>query len=703
MLNQIDDGSRGLGAFYARVVICLSLTMSSHDVPITLLAALADNKLFASHFRGSSWNGWKAFLAALTSEPMGDGAFELYKRCTGRQEPPIAAFSEACLVVGRRGGKSRVLALIATYLATFKDYSPYLAPGEVATVGVLAANRAQARSIFRFVSGLLKAVPQLASMVEDETGEIITLNSRVVIEINTASFRTTRGYSYAAVLCDEIAFWRSDETSANPDTEILRALRPGMASIPGSILLLASSPYAKKGELYNTYRKHYGKEQPPRDAVDTAGRPVTDGRVLVWKADTSTMNPGIDPAIIAEAYGDDPESAKAEYGAEFRDDLADWVTRESVDAVTMWGCRERMPEDDIQYAAFADPSGGANDAFTLAVAHLRDGSVGVLDAVLEIRPPFDPDVAVRECAALLERFKVKRVIGDRYAGEWPVSRFAAHGITFEQSAKPKSDIYHDMLPLLNSRRVELLEHQRLTAQLCGLERKTSRAGRDSIDHAPGGHDDIANAVCGVLVGLELDRRPALIRASSLYGADDGAIAVPKVASLLYAVFVVARDGTAAAAFFAAYVDHDPAIPPLTLLDYSVAPLSSATIDSVYERMAELAGGICILERCTAVYVPEVLLQQVHLRGRGADVIPEEVMADPEGLALSVAGHINSGLVKMARPAAERSQTSPLRGALAYKAGEEPDADPLRWAILVGIGLGLTDQRSFVAPVVEMVG
>jgi hypothetical protein len=100
------------------------------------------------------------------------------------------------------------------------------------------------------------------------------------------------------------------------------------------------------------------------------------------------------------------------------------------------------------------------------------------------------------------------------------ARFAAHGVTFEQSARAKSDLYHDALPLLNSKRVELLEHQRLSAQLCGLERRTSRAGRDSIDHGPGGHDDIANAVCGVLVGLELDRRPALIRPDNLYGPGD---------------------------------------------------------------------------------------------------------------------------------------------------------------------------------------
>jgi hypothetical protein len=123
--------------------------------------------------------------------------------------------------------------------------------------------------------------------------------------------------------------------------------------------------------------------------------------VLVWKADTATMNPKIDPAIIAEAYESDPEAARAEYGAEFRDDLADYITREAVDAVVCWGRSELPPEPGVTYAAFCDPSGGVNDAMTLAVAHLWDGAICVLDAVLEVRPPFDPEVAVSACTAFL--------------------------------------------------------------------------------------------------------------------------------------------------------------------------------------------------------------------------------------------------------------------------------------------------------------
>lgn len=651
--------------------------------PPSLLKVLADPNLFAPHFKGPSWDGWKAFLAALTAEPMDEATLAIYRQCTGRTEPPTAPFTEACLVVGRRGGKSRVLALVATYIAAFRDYDEYLAPGEVAMIAVLASNRSQARSIFRFVSGLLKAVAPLASLIVDETGEIITLANRVAIEISTASFRSTRGYSYAAVLCDEIAFWRSDESSANPDTEILRALRPGMASIPGSILLLASSPYAKKGELYNNYRRHYAKD---------------GARVLVWKADTATMNPRIDPAIIAEAYEDDPEAARAEYGAEFRDDLADWITRETVDAVTAWGCRERHPEPGITYAAFCDPSGGANDAFTLAIAHLRDGSFGVLDAVLEIRPPFDPDIAIQECADLLHRFGVKRVVGDHYAGLFPVSRFAASGIMFEQSAKPKSDIYHDALPLFNSKRVELLENQRLSAQLCGLERRTSRAGRDSIDHSPGGHDDLCNAVCGVLVGLELDRRPALIQRSDL--VSDVACEHVHVAQY-YAVLWVSPGGMCAYAVFS-FAGEGRLPPKLLLVDFASVPWSAGVLPEVAGRLDELCEAASL--RHTSRYTPHAVLwvpeQLVALAGaamlkvfglklneyRLVDVqaIGAAYLADLSKLMLNAGAHVAGGNVKMAQSAVDRAGSSPLLGVLALKPGEVIDADPLRLAVLLGI-------------------
>jgi hypothetical protein len=159
--------------------------------------------------------------------------------------------------------------------------------------------------------------------------------------------------------------------------------------------------------------------------------------------------------------------------------------------------RERPPLPNISYRAFVDPSGGRADSMTLAIAH-REGKLTVIDAVREITPPFSPESAVGELAQLLRRYRVTRIQGDRYGGEWPAEQFRKHNITYEAVAKPKSDLYRDLLPLVNSRLVDLLDHPKLVNQLAGLELRSTRCGRVSIEHPPNAHDDLINAVAGVV-------------------------------------------------------------------------------------------------------------------------------------------------------------------------------------------------------------
>src|SRR5262249_8992512 len=111
---------------------------------MNILEAIDDPNLFAPWFRDSStWSAWRAFLAALFALPMSDAEFELFTRYTRRATAPAAPFSEAYLVCGRRAGKSAVLALLAVFIATFRDYSAYLAPGERGTLPIIASDRRQ--------------------------------------------------------------------------------------------------------------------------------------------------------------------------------------------------------------------------------------------------------------------------------------------------------------------------------------------------------------------------------------------------------------------------------------------------------------------------------------------------------------------------------------------------------------------------------
>ena len=181
--------------------------------------------------------------------------------------------------------------------------------------------------------------------------ESVDLDNSVTIEITTASYRTIRGYTVLAALCDEIAFWRSED-SANPAEEILAALRPAMATIPGALLIGLSSPYKRSGPLYENHRRHYGHEASP---------------VLVIQADTRMMNPSVPQSVIDRAMELDPVAATAEYLAQFRSDVGSFLDSDLIERAIEVGRRERAPLGSAHYRAFCDPSGGAHDAFYMEI------------------------------------------------------------------------------------------------------------------------------------------------------------------------------------------------------------------------------------------------------------------------------------------------------------------------------------------------
>ncbi len=444
------------------------------------------DKAFAPTFkrrvlRGDTWRAWKVFLSALFALPLSGEAREIYQRHTGRADAPTKPFSEAFVIAGRRSGKSLIAALVAVYLACFRDYTDILVGGEVGVVMILSSDRRQARVIFGYVVALLKS-PMLKSMVVSQLKESITLSNGITIEIRTSDYRAVRGATIAAVVADELAFWPA-ENSANPDTEVLNAVRPAMATVPNAILLCISSPYAKRGELWRAFREHHGKSDSP---------------VLVWKSSSKEMNPTLSTAIVTAAYLRDRSAAAAEFGGEFRDDVESFISIEVVESRVVSGTFELAPIAGRDYFGFVDPSGGRSDSMTLAIAHSHNG-MGVLDCLREIQAPFSPEDASAEFAEVLKRYGLSDVQGDHYGGEWPREAFGKKGVGYRLADKTRSELYLALLPALMSGQVELLDNQRLVNQLVGLERRTARSGKDSVDHGPGAHDDVANAAAGALV------------------------------------------------------------------------------------------------------------------------------------------------------------------------------------------------------------
>jgi hypothetical protein len=395
---------------------------------------------------------------------------------------PESPIKESFVIAGRRSGKSFISSVIAVFLAAFKDWRPYLAAGEKGYIFVIANDRSQARIIKDYISGILASTPVLKAMVASDLKESIELKYGVTIAVKTCSYRTLRGFTVLAAILEELAFYRSEE-SANPDREILASLRPALATIPESLLIGISTPYSRRGVLYDQFKRNFGKPGGP----------------LIWKAETRVMNPTINEETIKAAMEEDSAAARAEWLAEFREDIESYLSPELIEAVTIRGRYELPKLDGFQYCGFIDPSGGSRDSFSLAVAHRDNNGRVILDLIRERKPPFSPEAVVSEYAAILKGYGVLQVQSDRYAGEWPREVFRKFDITVEPCTRSASELYVEFLPLITSKRIELLENKRLLSQLANLERRTRSGGRDLIDHPPGLHDDVSNAVAGACV------------------------------------------------------------------------------------------------------------------------------------------------------------------------------------------------------------
>jgi hypothetical protein len=458
--------------------------------------ALEHGELLGACVRGPSWTPHSAFLKALYGRPLTDEEAEIFRACTGRSEGPQTPFQTVSLVCGRRSGKSATAGAIAVYEALFRDWSPYLGPGEQAVVLVLATTREQAGVIMSYIKGVIGASPLLRDTVTRETETLLEFKNAVAIQTLPTNFRSVRGRSVAVALFDESAFWSDLDTGANPDREVLTSVRSAQAQFGAAAkLIMLSSPYRRSGILFEHWAKWHGKDDP---------------RHLSWMAPTRRMNPTVPQEFIDEAFEEDPIAAASEFGSleeglTWRSDISSFIGREIVEALVAPGRFELPPKPSVTYVAFVDPAGGSGgDSMTLCVAHaLKEAAV--VDLIREARPPFSPQVVVGEFCETLRRYGVQKVTGDRWGSEFVQERFKQRGVHYEVSERTKSELYRELLPILNAGRCELLDHRRTVSQICSLERRTARGGRDSIDHPRGAHDDLANSIAGAAVAAIVQR------------------------------------------------------------------------------------------------------------------------------------------------------------------------------------------------------
>jgi hypothetical protein len=456
--------------------------MPAKQRTVSLRKALADKALLGTALPGPSWQAWRVLLTAAMGEELTPDERAIFKTLTGREREPGERCEQLVCAIGRRGGKSKAIATLASYVAGLCRH-PSLTRGEKGVVLVVSPDLRQSDVILDYTEAIFRASPMLSSLVETRTARSLRLTNGIEIETRSADHRRLRGLTLVLFIADEAAFFPTDANSASPDTEIVTAAMPALSTTGGMIAII-SSPYARRGELWRTFDRHFGVKGDPL--------------IMVAQGASRTLNPTLDQRIVDRAIERDAAAASAEYLGQFRTDVESFISLDVVRACVIDGRYELPRVGGVRYTAFVDPSGGSADSMTVSIAH-TEGDRIVLDLLRECRAPLNPDDVTKEFTATIKAYGISRARGDRYAARWPAERFGKHGIEYIAAAAPKSDIYRDALPLLNAGRVELLDHSRLIAQLVGLERRTARGGKDSIDHAPGAHDDVANAACGALV------------------------------------------------------------------------------------------------------------------------------------------------------------------------------------------------------------
>jgi hypothetical protein len=467
---------------------------------VNILHAVADPKLFGASpvFADlTSWRPWLTFLAASYGLPLDAEGAALFCKATGRSryDPPPGGWAEAVAIVGRQAGKTRVGALLAAFEAAF---APRSGDGELYALLLAQDHRAAVRTAFAYLRGLFDSSPILRATVVRETSDTLDLANGLRVACYPCRPASVRGLRARLVVLDELAFFRSSEGFA-ADVEMLRAVRPCLATTAGKLVVL-SSPYGQSGALWELHRKHFGRDDSP---------------VLVWQADAPTMNATLPANYLERMRDEDAEAYRSEVLGEFRAGLATLLDPDALAPCVATGRLELPPAQGVRYEAFVDPSGGRSDAFTLAIGHASgesSESCAIVDLVRGWPAPFNPSGVVAEIAELLRAYRVHTVVGDRYGGEWPREQFRVHGIEYALAEKPKSDLYLELLAAVNSGRVELPEHPVLLRELRGLERRRGSSGRDRVDHAPGSHDDHADAVSGLVQLLGVQREPFIFEA-----------------------------------------------------------------------------------------------------------------------------------------------------------------------------------------------
>lgn len=417
---------------------------------------------------------------------------EFYRRATGREEYRPREHDELSVLAGRQSGKTSCIAAPIAVFEAFREHG--VPPGQRAYVLVIAPVIQQAKIAFNFIRKYIEASTTLSEWVLKITQDEIELKNGVVIACRPCSYITVRGYPIIAVICDEMAFWRHEVTAANPEQEVIDALRPGMATLHHTKLVKISTPYRKEGILWNEFQQ--------RNELDH----------VVWQVSTEEMNPAVPRKFLEKARRRSEETFRREHLAEFTDNAIGWIAPEILDPCIFRGKNE-LPRVSLgRYAAAADPAFRSSD-FGFAVLHRSDdGDITVVYVYKWTGTrnlPLDFEIICAQIQEVLLRYGINELVGDQFC--FPILRqqFEKLGIYYREftfGSHTRASLYGNLRQLISQRKITLLDEPELLRQLRNLEEVKVPNGVD-VRPPRAQKDDMAISVA--IAAYELSHVPDL--------------------------------------------------------------------------------------------------------------------------------------------------------------------------------------------------
>ena len=450
-------------------------------------------------------------------------------------------YNELTCVIGMRGGKTKLAAVISLYEAfkliqigdPAKHYG--FAPGQAIFITNTATSERQAAdTIFAADKELVHHAPYFQGLTEtgeckERYNEIIFPDPNVTIRSGHANSSSLVGLTAKLVLFDELARFKDTKGNAS-GWNVYHSMSRSVKSFgEGGFIVSISSPVTVDDVIMTLYEMSKHSEH-----------------MLGYQLPTWEMNPNITREILESEFEKNPDMAQRDYGAEpslvienyYKDpqsidkcidplrpdpvlpngELADWF-------------RQTSPEQ--KYFLAGDPA-VKNDAFGLALVHFQEHKC-IVDLVHRFKPErrreIDAFMVAQFIITLAERFPgIISFTTDVWNYPETLQRIEKAGVRVVQNHTEKKE--HDRLKeLIYGDMISFYLSSILVKELKELEliRGTK------VDHRKTGSKDVADALANAVSAagtLSISPKPRITSAmhvdSPIYRRSFGARGVVKV-------------------------------------------------------------------------------------------------------------------------------------------------------------------------------